>query len=102
MRKQIKAPVLCEKCGSTLKHGEDATFCDFCKKQYASKSENYTITVFWKDRESDCTTRQEFCSVNCAREWLINFPYNKKRIEFIVLPYMLNFSDIQKFLAWSK
>jgi len=98
LRKEIKPPVICEHCGTQLKIGVDARFCDYCKKKY-SEDIQIEVTVFWKNRGSCNADRQEFCSMDCARKWLLEFPYNKEEIQFIDLPYISNFPDLFTFLG---
>jgi len=101
MRKVTKPKVVCEHCGSILKHEQYDAFCDYCQQKIKQdNSENQIeIIVFWK---SDSNARsQEFCSMKCARRWLLNFPWNKKRVNFINLPYA-TMNNIVEFLQDKK
>jgi len=99
MRKPIKPAVICEHCGTTLIHQKEAHFCDNCKVKIPENVNNLRISIFWKeDYSCDHTDRQEFCSMKCVRDWLLNFPYNKERVEFITLPYVHNFEQLKELL----
>lgn len=84
MRKVTKPAIVCDKCGSILSNEEYDSFCDYCKTKIPE--ERYEVGVFWKNHED--ATHLEFCSLKCARAWLLKFPLNKERVEFIVLPYI--------------
>jgi len=99
MRKPIKPAVICEHCGTTLTPREEACFCDNCKNKIPEDISLH-ISVFWKgDDDLNYTTRQEFCSMKCVRDWLLNFPYNKEKVEFITLPYVQNFEQLKELLV---
>jgi len=85
MRKMVKPPKVCEHCGTILKAGIEEAFCDYCKNKIP-KEVHYEVGVFWKS-DSDAKSN-EFCSWDCFVEWLHDFPFNKKRVEFISLPYI--------------
>ena len=95
MRKVTKSAIVCGKCGSVLTNEEYDNFCDYCKNKV--EEVRTEITVFWKDSDNH-TTRREFCSLKCARTWLLKFPYNKEKVDFITLPYIFEASQIDELL----
>jgi hypothetical protein len=86
MRKVTKPAKVCKKCGSVLKHEEDEAFCDYCKEKIPEDVHLDTTSFFKGDHDLNRTTRNEFCSWNCVFQFLNEFPYNKKRVEFVTLP----------------
>jgi len=86
MRKVVKPQKICEHCGSVLKHEEEAFFCDYCKDKF-TRDMDLTVSTFWKNG-GQLATRNEFCSWTCAISWLNEFPYNKKEVQFVSLPYI--------------
>ena len=99
MRKVTKGAEHCDKCGSQLVGETQEWFCDKCKQKIKDKLK-YKLTVFWKnDFNGNHTTSLDFCSLNCTRQWLLNFPYNIERIEFISLPFIHNGLEINEFLV---
>jgi hypothetical protein len=98
MRKPTKSAIICDKCGSTLKPEQTESFCDYCKQKIPD-GEEVGITVFWKDQSGADAQSQEFCSLHHARLWLLEFPYNKEQVDFIVLPYIRNTEKLKEFLT---
>lgn len=100
MRKPIKAAELCSKCGAILKPEVETSFCDYCKQEIPKDpTGNRTeISVFWKDTDSNAES-QEFCSLKCARTWLIEFPLNIERVSFMTMPYLHSMKDIHEFIG---
>ena len=96
MRREIKPAIICEHCGTQLKPPKEARFCDYCKEKFPDDVD-IDVTVFWKNPESRAT-RQEFCSMTCAKKWLLEFPYNKERVSFITLPYIFDFKQLVEFI----
>jgi len=90
MRKKIKPDKICPKCGTRLKFGEEAVFCDVCKERVTSEYP-LRITVFWEDGDKP-TSDVECCSWKCVKKFLKNFPYNKKQVNFINFPYISNYT----------
>ena len=100
MRKIVKPPKVCSHCGTQLIAPTEVAFCDWCKEKYKDEKSNIEITVFWKvDNDHHRAQRQEFCSAICARNWLLNFPWNKKRVEFFSLPLFQSYKEISEFLG---
>lgn len=95
MRKVTKSAVVCDKCGSELKSEEYDHFCDHCKMK--TGKDPFSVEIFWK---GDCKEVEtlDFCCFEHVREWLLNFPYNKEEVQFIVLPYITNLDDMQALL----
>lgn len=75
------------------------SFCDYCKQKVPEGVEVVQISVFWKDKTGANAQNQEFCSLKHARQWLLEFPYNKERVDFIVLPYIRNVDELKEFLS---
>ena len=98
MRKTVKPAIVCDKCGSSLKEELTESFCDYCQKKITD-GEGVDITVFWKGESGDNAKHQEFCSLKDARQWLLEFPYNKDRVEFIALPYIHDMNTLKDFLG---
>jgi len=97
LKKVIKSAKVCEHCGSVLEYESYAYFCDYCKNKFSDKISIH-ITIFWKqDTDLRNTNHQEFCSMNCARQWLLKFPYNLEQVDFMTLPY-INGSNLKEFL----
>jgi len=86
MRKMVKPPIVCEHCGTTLKHGAEERFCDYCKGKIPEEY-HLRVNTFWEDLGSSAQDN-EFCSWRCVTAWLREFPYNKKRVSFLTLPYI--------------
>ena len=101
MRKTTKSAIVCDKCGSTLEPEHTESFCDYCKQKIPD-GEVVELTVFWKDRNGGDAQGQEFCSLHHARQWLLEFPYNKERVDFIALPYIHNIEKLQDFIGEAK
>lgn len=99
MRKITKAAVVCDKCGSELKSEEYNHFCDNCKMM--ANKDTFNVEICWKCDSKDPETF-EFCTLKCVREWLLNFPYNKEEVQFVVFPYIYDFDDLYKFLNGNK
>jgi len=101
MRKEVKPAKLCDKCGSRLKPAVEAYFCDYCQQKFTPNRSKSLVEVhtFWKNESGTNADQQEFCSMKCARQWLIEFPYNRERVEFITLPYIHDFDDLNEFLG---
>ena len=95
MRKEIKPAKVCDKCGSRLKAAVEVAFCDYCKEKILG-DRKFEVTVFWKNGGSVDTQRQEFCSMKHTRQWLIEFPYNREKVEFISLPYIENYKELDE------
>ncbi len=93
MRKIVKSAIVCDKCGSTLKNEEYEKFCDYCKMKV--EGEGFNITIFHKDISSK---DEQFCTVKCLKDFLLNFPYNKEEIKFITLPYFDKLEELQSFI----
>ena len=91
MRKVIKSATVCEHCGSTLKGEEYEEFCDVCQKKIP-KGIDLDITTFF--REHDNTQRNQFCSWECVKSFLTNYPYNKAEVRFITLPYITELETV--------
>lgn len=86
MRKVVDAGKVCECCGAVLVHPKEEEFCDYCKEKIP-KGVQLHIGIFWKDmdhRDRDLI----FCSWGCVFDWLRDFPYNQKMMDFITLPYI--------------
>ena len=98
-RKPIKAAEVCSKCGAILKPEVETSFCDYSKQEIPKDptGNRIEITVFWKDN-SDAQS-QEFCSLKCARTWLIEFSWNIERVSFMTLPYLHTMKDIKEFIG---
>ncbi len=101
MRKITQPAKICEDCGSVLKSEQYDFFCDNCKTKIPSdkyvSGESYTTSILWKN--GSCTNGdQDFCSLKCVREWLLNFPYNKNEVVSITLPYIRNIDDMKELL----
>lgn len=94
-RKVTKPTIVCDKCGSELRSEEYDLFCDNCKMKITGNS--FNVSIFWKDNK--CGEDLEFCSLGCCRELLSKFPYNKKEVDFITLPYIHNIDDLKIFLG---
>lgn len=90
MRKKIKPDKICPKCGTRLKFGEEAVFCDVCKERVGTDYP-LKITIFWEDCEESAKD-VEVCSWKCVKEFLQDFPFDKKKVNFINLPYISNYS----------
>lgn len=90
MRKKVKSDKICPTCGTVLKHGDEDVFCDVSKERLTAKYP-LEITVFWKDTSTNAS-RVECCSWKCVKEFLYNFPWNKKRVQFINLPYIADYT----------
>jgi hypothetical protein len=98
MKKPIKSAIVCDKCGSILEPEHTESFCDYCKMKI-SDGEAVELTVFWKERSGGDAQNQEFCSLNHARQWLLQFPYNKEQVDFVALPYIHNMEKLEEFIG---
>lgn len=99
VRKPVKSAIVCEKCGTTLKCEETEAFCDYCKQKIPEGVDGVQLTVFWKEESGANAAHQEFCSYKDARQWLLEFPYNKERVSFIALPYIHDLAKLKDFLG---
>lgn len=96
MRKKIEGDTICDKCGTILQCGKEEIFCDHCKKKLTQEYP-LRITVFWKgtndERPDNLEVESvELCSWSCVIDFLRNFPWNKKRVESVTLPYIADCS----------
>jgi RNase P subunit RPR2 len=99
MRKIIKAAVVCDKCGTELESEKYDHFCDSCKKM--ANKDTFDVEIYWKDESKDAE-HFEFCCLECVREWLLKFPYDKEQVHFVTLPYINNVDDLYPFLNGNK
>jgi len=96
MRKPIKPAVICEHCGTTLKHQEEAYFCDYCKKQFPVDNHHEVCVCYGAGHNQHHD--YEFCSAKCARQWLLEFPMNKD-FWYVNLPPIMSFEQLKELLA---
>lgn len=96
MLKVTEPAIICKECGSEIKSEVHETCCDNCKMKI--KELPLTVDIFWKDHTERNAIDVQFCTLNCMKEWLIKFPYNKNEVEFVTLPYIHNIYNLQTFL----
>ena len=102
MRKETKPKVVCEHCGSTLKNEEYDEFCDYCMTKIIDLEKRRQIELFFKGERTDYShpvNHHEFCSLKCARSFLLNPKLNLKDLLFIRLPELVSTEDIAEFLS---
>ena len=90
MRKKVEPDKICNKCGTVLKHSDEVVFCDICKEQITIEYP-LDVKVFWMDADKNAS-RIECCSWKCVKESLRKFSLNKKKVHFICLPYIADYS----------
>jgi hypothetical protein len=86
MRKVTTPAKVCEDCGSRLTAEKYESFCDHCGAKIDLVEQVHT-TVFYKASATRPMDR-EFCSWKCFIEWIVDLPFNVRRVEFISLPIL--------------